>query len=117
MLFEDSPAPREAEPEITCARHLAVEFDDGNGMWITTGVSHCAACPLGEWCISQDYRTEGPPINDTKNLSSRISARRERLTRMPLASARVEGSPLFVRLRAEYAERDRAFTSIPLPPR
>jgi len=39
MLWEDTPAPRMVVPPGDCAGRCVVEMDDGNGMWITTGVS------------------------------------------------------------------------------
>lgn len=65
MLFEDEPAPRLIHPPVDDGGELSFEYSDGNGMWISSGVSHDSARLLGEWCISQDHGQEVHPVLDT----------------------------------------------------
>jgi hypothetical protein len=46
---------REGAPALCCA-----EWDDGNGVIHSFGVSPLTNCVFAAWCISKDYRTERP---------------------------------------------------------
>ena len=65
MLFEDSPGPRMPPPDFLPPEGAFYEYDDGNGLWITSGVSRRHRRVFAAWCISQDYRTEDAPELDT----------------------------------------------------
>lgn len=72
MLWEDTPAPRETAPPRPDAEGPLYEYEDGNGMWISTGVSRRSARLFRQWCISQDHRTEDVPLIDTPIYSALI---------------------------------------------